>query len=108
MRRHHRWHGRHAPPNWRFWRMRWRLQRRIFVWFGAAILFTGAIVATVVMLTGAPGWRRDWNAMQSFAGERFERVWDDPPAREELARSMHRSLHADVALEDASGHSIGG
>lgn len=88
--------------------MRWRLQRRIFVWFGAAILLTGAIVGTVVMLTGAPGWRRDYAAMQSFAGQRFERVWDDPPAREELARSMHQTLHADVAVEDASGNNIGG
>src|SRR5213078_577172 len=37
-----------------------------------------------------------------------ERVWDDPAARDELARSMHETLHADLQLEDRSGKTIGG
>jgi signal transduction histidine kinase len=99
------WRG---PPSWKWWRMRWRLQRRIFLWFGLTILLTGALVGTIVTLTGASGWRRDFNAMQSFAGSRFERVWDDPVQRDELARSMHETLHAEIALEDDSGRPMGG
>lgn len=86
--------------------MRWRLQRRIFLWFGAAILVTGGVVAIVLGLIGSQGWKRDWTAMQSFAGSRFERVWDDPIARNDLARSMHDDLHVDVVVRDAEGRTV--
>ena len=82
--------------------VRARLHRRIFVWFGAAILVTGLSVLVVVLLVGqgnAP-WRRDYEGVKSFVGERFEKVWEDPVARGELMRSIAQNLDTGVVVFD--------
>jgi signal transduction histidine kinase len=71
------------------------------MWFGATILFTGLAVALVLGLSsdGDAGWHRETQRVQTFVGGRFERVWDSPAEREELARAMSRDLDATVTLE---------
>ncbi|MBI3183417.1 MAG: HAMP domain-containing histidine kinase [Myxococcales bacterium] len=89
--------------------VRAKLQRRLFVWFGASILVTAA-VATVTMAVvwriGEPWWRQDYDRARRFIGGQFERVWDSPGDREALARSMAQELDLGVALRDASGTSL--
>jgi len=82
--------------------VRARLHRRIFVWFGATILLTGLTVGLVVSLvgTGGPGWRRDYDGVKAFLGERFERVWDEPVARGELMRSIATNMDTGVVVFD--------
>ncbi len=102
-------HGR-RPPRWAAARgriglghfVRARLHRRIFVWFGATILLTLVTVSVVTWGAGGPtSWRRDVDGAKAFLGGRFERVWDDPAAREELAGAVARDLSTDVTLVDA-------
>jgi signal transduction histidine kinase len=81
--------------------LRWRLQRRIFAWFGLSILVTGLVVGGTVGFGGQAGWRRDYDAMLSFAGSRFARAWDDEPARRELGQSMAEAFRVDLVVEDA-------
>src|SRR5262245_53448210 len=77
--------------------VRARLHRRIFVWFGATILLTGVIVALVMLLVGSPpGWKRDYEGMRALVGDRFERVYDDPVARRELADAISQHMDAVV------------
>ena len=86
-----------------------RLHRRIFVWFGAAIVMTGATVTLVLMLAvPESGWQGHWARLRRFVGQEYARTWDDPVARDELARSMSRELSVDVVLHDAAGRPIGG
>jgi signal transduction histidine kinase len=87
--------------------LRGSLRRRMFSLFGAAILLTfftfmGVMRLMDVMGTEAP-WRRDFDRLQVFTGQRFEHVWDDPAAREELAASFASTLDFDVVLLDAQG-----
>jgi two-component system, OmpR family, sensor kinase len=89
--------------------LRSRMQRRLFVWFGAAILFTALVVAAVSHLVSGPtgpGWKRDFIRAQAFVGARFERVWDDPAARDELASSLSRELDVGVEVRDADRRTL--
>jgi signal transduction histidine kinase len=81
--------------------VRARLQRRLFMWFGLTILLTGLAVSSVLGATGdgEGGWRREAQRISAFMGGRFERVWDSPEGRDELARAMSRDLDATVELE---------
>lgn len=82
--------------------VRARLQRRLFMWFGATIFFTGLAVSAVMAATGGGevGYRREAERLSAFVGGRFERVWDAPADRDELARAMSRDFNASVVLED--------
>ncbi|MFT3769109.1 MAG: HAMP domain-containing sensor histidine kinase [Minicystis sp.] len=97
-----------GPLNPIFCYIRARLQRRLFMWFGATILCTVCAVAGVLHLTtdGSASWRRETQRVQAFLGGRFERVWDDPAARADLARSLGHDLDANVTVEDADHHVI--
>ncbi len=81
--------------------VRARLQRRLFMWFGATILLTVVAVSWVLGATGngEMGWRREVQRISAFVSGRFERVWDSPADRDELARAMSRDLDATVVLE---------
>jgi signal transduction histidine kinase len=81
--------------------IRARLQRRLFMWFGATILFTVVAVSAVMGATGdgETGVRREVQRAQAFVGGRFARVWDAPADRDELARAMSRDLDVNVVLE---------
>ncbi len=85
------------------------LQRRLFLWFGASILFSGATVTLVMGFLGGmaePIWRRDVSGAMSLAAGRFERVWDLPSERDELARSVARELRVDLVLKDAGDQTL--
>jgi signal transduction histidine kinase len=102
-RHHRRWHRRHD----------FRLQRALFWWFGLTILMT-CLVSFGVMRLVSPdvhSWRRDAERLQNFAGGRFAKVWDDPPARLELATAVAQAFDASVRVEDVNGQkldSVGG
>jgi hypothetical protein len=82
-----------------------RLHRRLFVWFGAAIVFTAATVAATLHVAG--DGRRQWRELtagaERFVAGRFARVWDDPAGRDELARAMARDLLLGVRVVDSTG-----
>jgi signal transduction histidine kinase len=86
--------------------VRARLQRRMFWWFGLAILATIATVMGVNHVLGggpATSWQQEVRRVRSFVGARFATVWNDPPARDELARGMAQELELDIAVVDTSG-----
>jgi signal transduction histidine kinase len=89
--------------------VRRRLHRRIFMWFGATILFTAALAA-VVMVMFAPkdgwSWKNEWVRGQSFIRAEFGRIWDQPEARDALARRISEELDLEVTLRDAAQHPI--
>jgi len=89
--------------------IRARLQRRLFVWFGAAILASGAAVAAVMLLfSGGSGmsWQREIARGKTFVGGRFAAVWEDPRARDELGRAVADDLEVSVTLADARGRAF--
>lgn len=113
--RHHHRHGPHGAlgpgggfgPHCEVPR-RNRLQRRLFLWFGATIAVT-ALVAGVVVGTLGPGahrWYDDYQRFQAFGAEQFARVWDDPPARRSLTEGVARAFQASVTVTDASGRAL--
>jgi signal transduction histidine kinase len=65
------------------------------MWFGATILLTVLAAASVVEY----GWRHETVRVQAFVGGRFERVWDSPSERDELARAIARDFELSVILE---------
>ncbi|HEX2875426.1 MAG TPA: HAMP domain-containing sensor histidine kinase [Polyangiaceae bacterium] len=102
-RHHRRWHRRHD----------FRLQRALFWWFGLTILMTSLVSFGVMRLVSPEthSWRRDAERLQRFAGGRFAKVWDDPPARLELATAVAQAFDASVRVEDVAGKrldSVGG
>src|SRR5437868_6944969 len=96
MRQRHHQHWRHHR------RHDFRLQRRLFWWFGATTFLTCLVAFGVMHLTSpeAHAWRKDVERMQQFAAGRFEKVWDDPPARRELVEAVAQAFDAAVRLED--------
>ena len=89
--------------------MRARLQRRIFMWFGATIVLTAVIVGVVMSAIGGNehgGWKRDVDRMTAFTAGRFERVWDRPYEREELTIAIAKELDLDVRVIDADGATL--
>lgn len=88
----------------RRWRHKKKLQRRVFMWFGASILFTALVVVMVFrLLSPNERFQRDREGFEHFASRRIADVWDDPDAREALFRDLHDDLALDVTLYDASG-----
>src|SRR3954468_17679362 len=82
-----------------------RLQRRLFWWFGITTLMACAVSFGVMHLTSPEGhaWRKDAERLQQFAAGRFAKVWDDAPARLELSQAVSEAFDAAVRLEDAHG-----
>ena len=80
-----------------------KLQRRLFVWFGISILVTGAVVGLTSFLLGPGrfGWQRQYDAAQRFVGGEFAAVWDDPQRRDALASRAAREFDVDIVLENA-------
>jgi two-component system, OmpR family, sensor kinase len=90
--------------------VRARLQRRLFVWFGVAILLSGVVFSFVTFVFSASsgsGWSQEVARARVFVGGRFADVWADPPAREALGRSMAQDLDVTVKLVDMRGQSLG-
>ena len=85
--------------------VRARLHRRIFVWFGASIVMTGATVWVVLSLFSpeASEAREHWSDFHHFVGDRFAHVWESPRDRDELAGSIADGLRMGVVLRDEHG-----
>jgi signal transduction histidine kinase len=86
-------------------RERWRMQRRMFLWFGATILLTLVVVVGVMRLVvqeGPPICKVE-SQIRRFHQISFERVWDRPEERYWMAEQWHREFGADLLLLDASG-----
>lgn len=106
MRRRHPREGSHDPrcvpeDRARFY-LRWRLQRRIFVWFGATIVVT-ALTVGLLSRSGGSNYRREMGRVEALLGDRFAAVWDRPAERDELGGAIARELDVGLALEDAHG-----
>jgi signal transduction histidine kinase len=85
--------------------VRARLQRRIFAYFGVTILLTflgtlGAYRASFGTEASGP---REFERARTFVGGRFERVWDDAEARNELASALRNNLDASVVIQRPDG-----
>jgi signal transduction histidine kinase len=83
---------------------RFRMHRRIFMWFGATIFMTLLLVFLVMRaLGGQPQWHRDFDRARVFVEHRYSEVWNDPQARQQLTRSTAEDLDVDVELLDTHG-----
>ena len=92
---HRRWHRRHD----------FRLQRRLFWWFGFTTFMTCLVSFGVMHLVSpdAHSWRKDARRIEQFAAGRFARVWEDAAARSELTEAAARTFDAAVRVEDTRG-----
>ncbi len=95
---------RHRHRHWRF-RHDFRLQRRLFWWFGLTTFITSLVSFGVMRLVSPDihGFRKDAERLEQFASGRFERVWDDAPARHELTVAVATAFEAAVQVRDAQG-----
>lgn len=83
------------------------LQRRIFLWFGASIVFTALVIVGLFrVLSPSERWQRDVSGMQHFVGARLAHVWDDPAARDAFLRDLQSDLHLHATLRDARGNVV--
>jgi two-component system OmpR family sensor kinase len=84
--------------------VRARLHRQLFMWLGITILFTGMVVSAVVsaLRPDASSMQSDVIRVQRFIGERFQRVWDNPPERRDLAQDIAKTFEVDLTLQDAA------
>ncbi len=90
--------------------VRARLQRRLFVWFGVAILLSGVVFSAVTFVLSASngsGWPQEAARARVFVGGRFADVWEEPQAREALGRAMAQDLDVTVTLLDRQGKTLG-
>ena len=92
---------------------RWkgRLHQRLFVWFGVSILVTGFVSGAIALLSQSSSessWSRETQRVRTFAGHQLAEVWDDPPRRDALVRSIEQDLALQVALKDAAGRTLSG
>ena len=81
-----------------------RLHRRLFVWFGVSIALTASVIGAVVWLgtRGQPPWKRFLRQVDSFIGERYVAVWQEPDERAALTRSLAARMRG-ATLRDTDG-----
>jgi signal transduction histidine kinase len=74
------------------------------MWLGVTILFTGMVVSGVVsaLRPDASSMESDVMRIQRFVGERFQRVWDQPAERHDLAQDIAHAFEVDLTLRDAA------
>lgn len=98
----HWWHG-PRPVNRLQCYIRARLHRRIFIWFGTAILLAGFCAWAMMALSGGNEWKKDVEAGRAFAVHRFAETWDDEASRRTFADSLHRDFQFDIVTRQRSG-----
>lgn len=89
--------------------VRARLHRRIFVWFGASILFTGVAVTAVMSAAGRSGatwYSREMERARTLTSHAFARVWSSPADRDALARDVADDLDVSLILSDADKRTL--
>jgi two-component system OmpR family sensor kinase len=86
-----------------------RLQRRLFLWFGASIFVTGIVVslafAALGRLEGAG--RSRWQGGVELVSWQASQVWTNPQARASWATHLADGLGWTLELEDASHRGLG-
>src|SRR5688572_1706113 len=83
------------------------LHRRLFVYFGAAILLSGLTATLVVKAIGGESpWQRQQSNAEAFIAGRFVQVWDDPAAVDELAHALSDEMELNVLVTDAASRPI--
>ena len=85
-----------------------RLQRRLFLWFGATIVLTGLVVGAVVALFGPGGshWKDDVGRFRELGRTEFLRTWERPDDRRALTNAVAHAFRANVTVEDANGRVV--
>ncbi|MBV1859236.1 MAG: HAMP domain-containing histidine kinase [Nannocystaceae bacterium] len=101
--RGHRWRHRRDSPLLGYFRR--RLRRRLFAWFGVAILLTGLLSGTAAWVWSGAVQDHEGAFMQ-FATHRFEAVWDDNDARKALAHTLASDLGFGIRILDSSGQQL--
>jgi len=79
-----------------------RLQRRLFLWFGASIFITGVVVAVTLSGLGrleGPGRNRLQGAVELLSWQAAQ-VWSSPEGRADWAAHLTEGLGWAVQLED--------
>ncbi|CAN5574092.1 HAMP domain-containing sensor histidine kinase [soil metagenome] len=104
---HHR-HGPDcgSPDDRRRFYFRWRLQRRIFAWFGLTILIT-AVVAGMVARRNSVNMKSELFRGEGLLIDRFAAVWDQPAQRDDLGRAVVRELDVEIEMRDPGGAVVG-
>jgi len=85
-----------------------RLQRRLFLWFGASIFITGVVVAVALSGLGqveGPGRTRLRGAVQLLSWQAAQ-VWNSPEERAAWAAHLAEGLGWAVQLEDVAHHRL--
>lgn len=100
-------HRHHRRPfgdraGWTGWRGRMRLQRRLFLWFGASIFVTGLVVMGVLLALGRidGAGRARWQGGLELVGWQASQVWSRPEERAAWATHLADGLGWTVQLED--------
>jgi len=94
--------GRHRPTNPLLGYFRRRLRRRLFAWFGVAIVLTGVLSGTAAWVWSGAGQDHE-AAFTQFATHRFEALWDDDGARKALAQTLASDLGFGIRVVDTAG-----
>jgi two-component system OmpR family sensor kinase len=82
-----------------------RLHRKLFAWFGVAIVMTMLTVSMSMRALSGPGHSLDAerSRVERFVSHGFARAWADPVERQALARSYGDDLGVTVSVTDRSG-----
>ena len=105
----HPYHHRSRWPDLARWRNRARMQRRLFGWFGVAIVVTALVVMAVTSVVDrfrGLSTREQWDNVQALIGAQASHVWDDPRQRDGWASEIAGRLGWSIELDDASGKQI--
>jgi len=97
-----------STPDRRGPRRRHSLRRRIFLWFGAAIVLATLTAAAVFWATRDVGLRDVYQRSLDLAGQQFARVWHSDRDRQQLAHDIAQAYSANVELRDVDGTRVGG
>ncbi len=81
------------------------LHRRLFVWFGVALVITMLTAAlSMRVLSGPdPSVLHERARVERYVSANFARVWNNPADREWFARELSRDLGVGVTIEDRNG-----
>jgi two-component system OmpR family sensor kinase len=85
-----------------------RLQRRLFLWFGASIFVTGLVVSIVLSMLGrieGTGRSRVQGGVELLSWQAGQ-VWSNPGARLAWAQHLSQALGWTVKLEDENEHTL--
>ncbi len=83
-----------------------RLHRKLFAWFGVAIVMTMLTVSMSMRVLSGPGRSLDAERarVERFVAHGFARAWNNPQERSALAQSYGEDLGVSVSVTDTRGH----